>query len=143
MRFFPFARRNVDYQNSARGHGAVDIPEDDTMILLFVDEFQILPLNHSRTHRGAQISFGFDFGYQYIEQLDEKVACDFGNVVRLLFSREAEDAGAAKNSPGFSEEDLVNLGKYNACELMIDGVARLLLVLKHFYRLLRLEIWIK
>jgi len=67
-------------------------------------------------------------GHQYIEQLSDKVkAAVFGNVGTLVVFRvgatDAEEL-VKEFTPVFTEEDLVNLPKYNIClKLMIDGVA--------------------
>ncbi|MFH0840695.1 MAG: type IV secretion system DNA-binding domain-containing protein [bacterium] len=97
---------------------------------LYVDEFQNFAtesfaniLSEARKYRLNLI-----MGHQYIEQLDEKVcAAVFGNVGTLaVFRVGATDAEelVKEFAPVFTEEDLVNLPKYNIClKLMIDGVA--------------------
>ena len=109
----------------------VDIPEHERQdFYLHVDEFQNFAttsfaniLSEARKYRLNLI-----MGHQYIEQLPEEVASAvFGNVGTLVVFRVgATDAEALVKefSPTFTEEDLVNLPKYNVClKLMIDGVA--------------------
>lgn len=97
---------------------------------LYVDEFQNFAtdsfaniLSEARKYRLNLI-----MGHQYIEQLSEKVkAAVFGNVGTLVVFRvgatDAEEL-VKEFTPVFTEEDLVNLPKYNTClKLMIDGVA--------------------
>lgn len=97
---------------------------------LYVDEFQNFAtdsfaniLSEARKYRLNLI-----MGHQYIEQLNDKVkAAVFGNVGTLVVFRvgatDAEEL-VKEFTPVFTEEDLVNLPKYNVClKLMIDGVA--------------------
>jgi len=97
---------------------------------LYVDEFQNFAtdsfaniLSEARKYRLNLI-----MGHQYIEQLSEKVkAAVFGNVGTLVVFRvgatDAEEL-VKEFAPVFTEEDLVNLPKYNVClKLMIDGIA--------------------
>lgn len=97
---------------------------------LYVDEFQNFAtdsfaniLSEARKYRLNLI-----MGHQYIEQLSEKVKfAVFGNVGTLVVFRvgatDAEEL-VKEFTPVFTEEDLVNLPKYNVClKLMIDGVA--------------------
>jgi len=97
---------------------------------LYVDEFQNFAtdsfaniLSEARKYRLNLI-----MGHQYIEQLSEKVKpAVFGNVGTLVVFRvgaaDAEEL-VKEFTPTFTEEDLVNLPKYNIClKLMIDGVA--------------------
>ncbi len=97
---------------------------------LYVDEFQNFAtdsfaniLSEARKYRLNLI-----MGHQYIEQLSDKVkAAVFGNVGTLVVFRvgatDAEEL-VKEFTPVFTEEDLVNLPKYNTClKLMIDGVA--------------------
>lgn len=97
---------------------------------LYVDEFQNFAtdsfaniLSEARKYRLNLI-----MGHQYVEQLSEKVkAAVFGNVGTLVVFRvgatDAEEL-VKEFTPTFTEEDLVNLPKYNFClKLMIDGVA--------------------
>ncbi|MFH0951257.1 MAG: type IV secretion system DNA-binding domain-containing protein [bacterium] len=97
---------------------------------LYVDEFQNFAtesfaniLSEARKYRLNLI-----MAHQYIEQLSETVAAAvFGNVGTLVVYRVgATDAEALVKefTPTFTEEDLVNLPKFNFClKLMIDGLA--------------------
>lgn len=110
----------------------VDIPneKDRQDFYLYVDEFQNFAtesfaniLSEARKYRLNLI-----VAHQYIEQLDEKVrAAVFGNVGTLItFRIGATDAEflAKEFAPYFTEEDLVNLTKFEIyLKLMIDGVA--------------------
>jgi len=109
----------------------VDILEEDRKdFYLYVDEFQNFAtesfaniLSEARKYRLNLI-----MAHQYIEQLDEKVsAAIFGNVGTLmLFRVGAADAEylVKEFAPHFTEEDLVNLTKFNVyMKLMIDGVS--------------------
>jgi CxxC-x17-CxxC domain-containing protein len=90
----------------------VDVPEKERRdFYLYIDEFQNLILAH-----------------QYIEQLSEKVKpAVFGNVgTMVVFRVGAADAEelVKEFTPTFTEEDLVNLPKYEMyLKLMIDGIA--------------------
>ncbi len=109
----------------------VDIHEEERKdFYLYVDEFQNFAtdsfaniLSEARKYRLNLI-----MGHQYIEQLSEKVKfAVFGNVGTLVVFRvgaaDAEEL-VKEFTPVFTEEDLVNLPKYNIClKLMIDGVA--------------------
>jgi CxxC-x17-CxxC domain-containing protein len=97
----------------------VDMPEKDRKdFYLYIDEFQ----NFSTD------SFANILAHQYIEQLSEKVKpAVFGNVGTMVSFRvgatDAEEL-AKEFAPVFTEEDLVNLPKYEMyLKLMIDGVA--------------------
>lgn len=109
----------------------VDLLEKDRKdFYLYVDEFQNFAtesfaniLSEARKYRLNLI-----MAHQYIEQLDESVrAAVFGNVGTIIsFRVGAADAEylAKEFSPRFTEEDLVNIAKYNFfLKLMIDGVA--------------------
>ncbi|MDD5039822.1 MAG: type IV secretion system DNA-binding domain-containing protein [Patescibacteria group bacterium] len=109
----------------------VDIPEEKRRdFYLYVDEFQNFAtesfaniLSEARKYR-----LNLVIAHQYIEQLDETVqAAVFGNVGTIMcFRVGAGDAEflAKEFFPTFTEEDLVNLTKYNVyMKLMIDGVA--------------------
>ena len=109
----------------------VEMPEAERQdFYLHVDEFQNFAtdsfaniLSEARKYRLNLI-----MGHQYIEQLSEKVAAAvFGNVGTLVVFRVgAIDAEVLVKefTPTFTEDDLVNLPKYNFClKLMIDGVA--------------------
>lgn len=106
------------------------LEEERRDFYLYVDEFQNFAtdsfaniLSEARKYRLNLI-----MGHQYIEQLSEKVkAAVFGNVGTLVVFRvgatDAEEL-VKEFTPVFTEEDLVNLPKYNTClKLMIDGVA--------------------
>lgn len=110
----------------------VDIPneEDRQDFYMYVDEFQNFAtesfaniLSEARKYRLNLI-----MAHQYIEQLDETVAAAiFGNVGTLIsFRVGAADAEviAKEFAPQFTEEDMVNLGKYDVyLKLMIDGAS--------------------
>jgi len=109
----------------------VDVKESERRdFYLYVDEFQNFAtdsfaniLSEARKYRLNLI-----MGHQYIEQLGEVVkAAVFGNVGTLVVFRvgatDAEEL-VKEFQPVFTEEDLVNLPKYNVVlKLMIDGVA--------------------
>lgn len=109
----------------------VDTPEKDRQdFFLYVDEFQNFAtqsfaniLSEARKYRLSLI-----MAHQYVAQLTEEVRdAVFGNVGTIVsFRVGAADALllAAEYAPTFTEEDLVNLSKYNIfLKLMIDGVA--------------------
>ncbi|MFA6098476.1 MAG: type IV secretion system DNA-binding domain-containing protein [Patescibacteria group bacterium] len=109
----------------------VDIEEKDRQdFYLYVDEFQNFAtesfasiLSEARKYRLSLV-----LAHQYIEQLDEEVrAAVFGNVGTIMcFRVGAADAEflAKEFFPTFTEDDLLNLTKYNVyLKLMIDGVA--------------------
>lgn len=109
----------------------VDIMEKERVdFYLYVDEFQNFAtdsfadiLSEARKYRLNLI-----IAHQYIEQLGEVVQpAVFGNVgTMLIFRVGAADAEflVKEFTPYFTEEDLVNLPKYNIyLKLMIDGVA--------------------
>ncbi|MFH1142317.1 MAG: type IV secretion system DNA-binding domain-containing protein [Candidatus Uhrbacteria bacterium] len=108
----------------------VDIPEADRQdFYLFIDEFQNFAtesftniLSEARKYR-----LNLMMAHQYIEQLDEEVAAAvFGNVGSIIaFRVGAADALklVTEFAPRFTEEDLVNLPKFNVyLKLMIDGI---------------------
>jgi len=109
----------------------VDVPEEERRdFYLYVDEFQNFAtdsfaniLSEARKYRLNLI-----MAHQYIEQLSEKVKpAVFGNVGTLVVFRvgaaDAEEL-VLEFTPTFTEEDLVNLPKYQMyLKLMIDGVA--------------------
>ena len=109
----------------------VDIPEKDRQdFYLYVDEFQNFATESFANILSEARKYRLDLvmAHQYIAQLDEKVApAVFGNVGTIIcFRVGAEDAEflAKEFAPDFTEEDLVNLAKYNTyLKLMIDGVA--------------------
>lgn len=109
----------------------VDIPENDRQdFFLYVDEFQNFAtpsfaniLSEARKYRLSLI-----MAHQYVLQLDEVVAAAvFGNVGTIVAFRVGggdSEALAKEFGPLFTEEDLVNLSKYQILlKLMIDGVA--------------------
>ncbi|MBU1165028.1 type IV secretion system DNA-binding domain-containing protein [Patescibacteria group bacterium] len=109
----------------------VDIKEETRKdFYLYVDEFQNFAtqsfaniLSEARKYRLNLI-----IAHQYVEQLEEEVrAAVFGNVGTLmLFRIGAADAEflVQEFSPHFTEDDLVNLSKFNVyMKLMIDGVS--------------------
>lgn len=109
----------------------VDMLEKDRKdFFLYVDEFQNFAtesfaniLSEARKYR-----LDLTMAHQYMEQLDEKVlAAVIGNVGTMItFRVGSTDAEilAKEFVPTFTEEDLVNLPKYQIyLKLMIDGVA--------------------
>jgi len=109
----------------------VDVPEKDRHdFYLYIDEFQNFStdsfaniLSEARKYRLNLI-----LAHQYIEQLSEKVKpAVFGNVgTMVVFRVGAADAEelVKEFTPTFTEEDLVNLPKYEMyLKLMIDGIA--------------------
>jgi CxxC-x17-CxxC domain-containing protein len=109
----------------------VDLPEQNRKdFYLYIDEFQNFTtdsfaniLSEARKYRLNLI-----MAHQYIEQLGEKVKpAVFGNVGTLIVFRigatDAEEL-VKEFSPTFTEEDLVNLPKYEFyLKLMIDGIS--------------------
>lgn len=109
----------------------VDTPEKDRKdFFLYVDEFQNFAtesfaniLSEARKYR-----LGLIMAHQYMEQLDESVlAAVIGNVGSLITYRVGSTDAAIlvkEFTPTFTEEDLVNLPKFNIyLKLMIDGVS--------------------
>lgn len=109
----------------------VDVPESERRdFYLYIDEFQNFStdsfaniLSEARKYRLNLI-----LAHQYIEQLSEKVKpAVFGNVgTMVVFRVGAADAEELEKEflPTFTEEDLVNLPKYEMyLKLMIDGIA--------------------
>jgi len=109
----------------------VDVPEKERRdFYLYIDEFQNFStdsfaniLSEARKYRLNLI-----LAHQYIEQLSEKVKpAVFGNVgTMVVFRVGAADAEELEKEflPTFTEEDLVNLPKYEMyLKLMIDGIA--------------------
>jgi len=109
----------------------VDVPEPERRdFYLYIDEFQNFStdsfaniLSEARKYRLNLI-----LAHQYIEQLSEKVKpAVFGNVgTMIVFRVGATDAEelVKEFTPTFTEEDLVNLPKYEMyLKLMIDGLA--------------------
>ena len=109
----------------------VDMPEKERRdFYLYIDEFQNFStdsfaniLSEARKYRLNLI-----LAHQYIEQLSEKVKpAVFGNVGTLVVFRvgaaDAEEL-VKEFTPTFTEEDLVNLPKYEMyLKLMIDGIS--------------------
>ena len=109
----------------------VDMKEVDRKdFFLYVDEFQNFAtesfsniLSEARKYR-----LDLTMAHQYMDQLDEHVrAAVIGNVGSIVTYRvgstDAEILGK-EFAPVFTEEDLINLPKYNVyLKLMIDGVA--------------------
>ncbi|PLX22274.1 hypothetical protein C0584_00005, partial [Candidatus Parcubacteria bacterium] len=109
----------------------VDIDERDRKdFYLYVDEFQNFTsdsfaniLSEARKYR-----LNLTLAHQYVEQLSETVKpAVFGNVGTMIVFRvgaaDAEDL-VREFSPIFTEEDIVNLPKYEFyLKLMIDGIA--------------------
>ena len=109
----------------------VDIPENNRKdFYLYVDEFQNFTsdsfaniLSEARKYR-----LNLVLAHQYVEQLSETVKpAVFGNVgTMIVFRVGATDAEelVKEFSPIFTEEDIVNLPKYEFyLKLMIDGIA--------------------
>jgi len=109
----------------------VDIPEEERQdFYLYVDEFQNFATESFASILSEARKYRLDLiiAHQYIEQLDEKVkSAVFGNVGTIMsFRVGGEDAEflAKEFFPTFTEDDLLNLTKYNVyMKLMIDGVA--------------------
>lgn len=109
----------------------VDIPEKDRKdFFLYVDEFQNFATESFANILSEARKYRLDLimAHQYMEQLDETVlAAVIGNVGTLITYRvgstDAETL-VKEFAPTFTEEDLVNLPKFNIyLKLMIDGVA--------------------
>src|SRR5680860_570142 len=109
----------------------VDLPENERRdFYLYIDEFQNFStdsfaniLSEARKYR-----LNLVLAHQYIAQLSEKVEpAVFGNVgTMIVFRVGAADAEelVKEFTPTFTEEDLVNLPKYEMyLKLMIDGIA--------------------
>lgn len=109
----------------------VDVPEKERRdFYLYIDEFQNFStdsfaniLSEARKYRLNLI-----LAHQYIEQLSDKVRpAVFGNVgTMVVFRVGATDAEelVKEFTPTFTEEDLVNLPKYEMyLKLMIDGIS--------------------
>jgi CxxC-x17-CxxC domain-containing protein len=109
----------------------VDIPEKERRdFYLYIDEFQNFSTDSFANILSEARKYRLDLilAHQYIEQLNEKVKpAVFGNVGTMIaFRVGAQDAEelAKEFLPTFTEEDLVNLPKYEMyLKLMIDGVA--------------------
>ena len=109
----------------------VDIAEKERNdFYLYVDEFQNFATDSFANILSEARKYRLDLilAHQYIEQLNEKVKfAVFGNVGTMVaFRIGAADAEELQPefSPVFSEEDIVNLPKYEFyIKLMIDGIA--------------------
>ncbi len=109
----------------------VDVPERQRRdFYLYVDEFQNFATTSFATilSEARKYRLNLIMGHQYIAQLDETVSpAVFGNVGTIICFRvgapDAEEL-VKEFTPFFTEEDLVNLTKYDVyLKLMIDGVA--------------------
>lgn len=109
----------------------VDTPEEQRNdFYLYVDEFQNFATDSFANilSEARKYKLNLIMGHQYIEQLSEKVRpAVFGNVGTIIVFRvgatDAEEL-VKEFTPVFTEEDLVNIPKYNIClKLMIDGIA--------------------
>jgi len=109
----------------------VDMPEKDRKdFYLYIDEFQNFSTDSFANilSEARKYHLNLILAHQYIEQLSEKVKpAVFGNVGTMVAFRvgatDAEEL-AKEFAPVFTEEDLVNLPKYEMyLKLMIDGVA--------------------
>lgn len=108
----------------------VDIPEHDRKdFYLYIDEFQNFTTDSFTNilSEARKYHLNLIMAHQYIEQLGETVeAAVFGNIGTLVVFRiGAADAEklVKEFEPVFTEEDLVNLPKYEFyLKLMIDGV---------------------
>ncbi|MFA5127536.1 MAG: type IV secretion system DNA-binding domain-containing protein [Patescibacteria group bacterium] len=109
----------------------VDIVEKDRKdFFLYVDEFQNFATESFANILSEARKYRLDLimAHQYMEQLDETVlAAVIGNVGTLATYRVGStdaEVLVKEFAPIFTEEDLVNLPKYNIyLKLMIDGVA--------------------
>jgi hypothetical protein len=109
----------------------VDMQEKDRKdFFLYVDEFQNFATESFANILSEARKYRLDLimAHQYMEQLDEKVlAAVIGNVGTMItFRVGSTDAEilAKEFVPTFTEEDLVNLPKFQIyLKLMIDGVA--------------------
>lgn len=109
----------------------IDIPESQRQdFYLYVDEFQNFATESFANILSEARKYRLDIiiAHQYIEQVEENVrAAVFGNVGSMLcFRIGAADAEflLKEFEPYFTEEDLVNLTKYDIyLKLMIDGVS--------------------
>lgn len=109
----------------------VDMPEKERKdFYLYIDEFQNFSTDSFANilSEARKYHLNLILAHQYIEQLSEKVKpAVFGNVGTMVSFRvgatDAEEL-AKEFAPVFTEEDLVNLPKYEMyLKLMIDGVA--------------------
>ncbi|NTW22086.1 type IV secretion system DNA-binding domain-containing protein [Candidatus Falkowbacteria bacterium] len=108
----------------------VDIPEHDRKdFYLYIDEFQNFTTDSFTNilSEARKYHLNLIMAHQYIEQLGEVVeAAVFGNIgTMVVFRIGAADAEklVKEFEPVFTEEDLVNLPKYEFyLKLMIDGI---------------------
>jgi len=109
----------------------VDVPEAERQdFYLYVDEFQNFATDSFANilSEARKYHLNLIMGHQYVEQLGDVVkAAVFGNVGTLVVFRvgaiDAEEL-VKEFTPTFTEEDLVNLPKYEMyLKLMIDGVS--------------------
>lgn len=109
----------------------IDTPEKTRQdFYLYVDEFQNFATESFATilSEARKYRLNLIIAHQYIEQLGEQVRpAVFGNVGTIMCFRvgpsDAEEL-VTEFSPTFTEEDLVNLSKFDVyLRLMIDGVA--------------------
>lgn len=109
----------------------VDMPEKERKdFYLYIDEFQNFSTDSFANilSEARKYHLNLILAHQYIEQLSEKVKpAVFGNVGTMISFRvgstDAEEL-AKEFAPVFTEEDLVNLPKYEMyLKLMIDGIA--------------------
>ena len=109
----------------------VDVPEKERRdFYLYIDEFQNFSTDSfaSILSEARKYRLNLILAHQYIEQLSEKVKpAVFGNVgTMVVFRVGAADAEelVKEFTPTFTEEDLVNLPKYEMyLKLMIDGIS--------------------
>lgn len=109
----------------------VDIREEERQdFFLYVDEFQNFATESFATILSEARKYRLDLtlAHQYITQMEDIVRdAVFGNVGTLVcFRIGAEDAEHLEKEffPEFTQQDLVNLPKYNIyTKLMVDGVA--------------------
>lgn len=109
----------------------VDTPEPDRKdFFLYVDEFQNFATESFSNILSEARKYRLDLimAHQYMEQLDESVlAAVIGNVGSMITYRIGSTDAAVlvkEFAPIFTEEDLVNLPKFNVyLKLMIDGVS--------------------
>jgi CxxC-x17-CxxC domain-containing protein len=109
----------------------VDQPESERQdFYLYVDEFQNFATESFATilSEARKYRLSLTVAHQYIEQLDETVAAAiFGNVGTLITFRVGSPDAiklVQEFTPRFTEEDLVNLKKFEIyLKLMIDGAS--------------------
>ncbi|MFC1656674.1 type IV secretory system conjugative DNA transfer family protein [Patescibacteria group bacterium] len=112
-------------------YSRADSPEEQRKpFYLYVDEFQNFTTSDfsSILSEARKYQLSLNITNQYIEQLDEKIRnAVFGNVGSIIsFRIGVRDAEFLERefTPTFSQEDLVDIDKYNAyIKLLIDGAA--------------------